>query len=464
MDIQRKTVVLLFVCMMISTSSMLKAQAGKYGDDEMKCKTNISLYSESFKQWKSTNYQNNDMVSHIIEPWRYCIQHCPMSREGLYVDGVALMKHFINKSENTDIKEKYVDTLVMLFDMRAEYFPTSKGKSQIGNIMWRKAAELFVVAPERIETIYNAAKKSIDIDGNESDQNAVLYLFSASIGMVSNEKAEKSLIIDNYDKLNVIIDANIKKNNASGDKKAVETWTDIKMQIEQQFEPFASCDDLVEIFQKKFDQTPNDLELLKKITTILDKNKCTDTDLFLYATQNLYKLEPTVSAAYLMAKIYIRNGEYDQAYKSLIDVVNLNNENESDEALQLEADVELLLTQVCLHQNKFSEGREHARKAMKYRPEDGRSIMMIGDLYAASSHICNEDEIEKKAVFWVAVDKYYEAKRKDASIAEDCDKKIALYSQYFPTAERAFFHTYTDGMTYKVGCWINETTTVRTIK
>lgn len=463
MNVLTKSIVLVFVMGMMFCTPSVKAQVEKFGKDEVTCKTNISLYSESFKQWKSTDYQNIEMVSHIVGPWRYCIQNCPASREGLYLDGIAIMKYFVFQEKDASKKEKYIDTLAMLFDMRAEYFPMSKGKSQIGNILWRKAAELSVIAPERISVIYESAKKSVDTDGNESNENAVLYYFSSTIGLVSNGLAEKALIVENYDRLSGIIEYNINKYITAGDQKSLEKWYGIRTQIEQQFEPFASCEDLISIFQPKFEQNPNDLETLKKITTTLNKNKCVESDLFLNATQNLYKLEPTIEAAYLMAKIYIRNSEFEKAAKSLLEVIDMNDENENTANLELEADAELLLAQVYLQQMKLVLAREHARNALKYRPNDGTPLMVIGDLYAASSGLCKEDEIETKAVFWVAIDKYNEAKRKDPSLTEECDKKIALYRQHFPTAERAFFNGVTNGEKYKVGCWINEETIVRTI-
>lgn len=442
----------------------VNAQSNKYGDDEATCKKNISLYHEYYKQWRASNYQNSEIVASIVEPWRYCLQHCPLSREGLYVDGVAIMRHFVNNETDAEKKERYIDTLSQLFDLRAQYFPSKKGKSQIGNIMWRKAAELFTVAPERIDVIYEAAKKSVDADGDNADDNAIIYLFSATVGMVSTEQLEKSVIIDTYDRVSAIIDKNISKYEASNNSKQSDRWREVKDQVEKQFEPFASCEDLINIFQVKFEKDPENLELLKKITQTLNKNKCTDSDLFLQATQNLFAQEPTKEAAFLMSKIHIRNGEFEKAYTSLLDVVELNDENESPETLDLEADAELLLGQVCLNLKKFVEGREHARRSLKIRPDNGSPLIIIGDLYAASSNLCDEDEIEKKAVFWVAVDKYNEAKRKDPGLTEECNKKIALYSQYFPSSGAAFFHDYTDGMTYKVGCWINESTIVRTIK
>ena len=46
-----------------------------------------------------------------------------------------------------------------------------------------------------------------------------------------------------------------------------------------------------------------------------------------------------------------------------------------------------------------------------------------------------------------------------ASIAND---RIKAYSQYFPDTEMVFFFGFNVGDSYKLGGWINESTTVRT--
>ena len=85
-------------------------------------------------------------------------------------------------------------------------------------------------------------------------------------------------------------------------------------------------------------------------------------------------------------------------------------------------------------------------------------------MYAASADACGTDEISKKAAYWAAVDKYYRAKSIDPSLEQVANERIYSYSRAFPALERLFFHDLKEGDSYTVGCWINETTTVRSSK
>jgi hypothetical protein len=85
-------------------------------------------------------------------------------------------------------------------------------------------------------------------------------------------------------------------------------------------------------------------------------------------------------------------------------------------------------------------------------------------LYASSSYICNKDELQQKAVFWIAVDQFINAKTIDTSLTDEANELINRYSQYFPNAEDAFFYGVQEGQEYSVGCWINEKTRARVRK
>jgi hypothetical protein len=56
------------------------------------------------------------------------------------------------------------------------------------------------------------------------------------------------------------------------------------------------------------------------------------------------------------------------------------------------------------------------------------------------------------------------AKAIDPNVAEEANSLISNYSEYFPKREDVFFEGFTDGQTYQVGCWIGESTIVRTHK
>jgi hypothetical protein len=74
-------------------------------------------------------------------------------------------------------------------------------------------------------------------------------------------------------------------------------------------------------------------------------------------------------------------------------------------------------------------------------------------------------DIDARANFWVAVDYFVRAKQADPTLAEEADRLIATYRQYFPTAEEAFMHDLSDGASYTVRAnGLSATTTVRTNK
>ena len=111
----------------------------------------------------------------------------------------------------------------------------------------------------------------------------------------------------------------------------------------------------------------------------------------------------------------------------------------------------------------YSRARDAARRAAQVDPTAGEPYIIIGMLYAESSSQFSGD-LESKAVFWAAVDKFQKAKAMDSSVAEVANSYIRAYSQYFPSIEVIFYNDYSEGQSYNVGGWIGETTTIRAKK
>ena len=100
-----------------------------------------------------------------------------------------------------------------------------------------------------------------------------------------------------------------------------------------------------------------------------------------------------------------------------------------------------------------------ARKAISSDPDLCDANMLIGDIYVAASSSFTGTNLEKAAIFWVAVDYYNKARRGDCAV--DAANKAADFKKYFPNKEDAFMEGLQAGQSYKVGGWINETTTIR---
>jgi tetratricopeptide (TPR) repeat protein len=119
---------------------------------------------------------------------------------------------------------------------------------------------------------------------------------------------------------------------------------------------------------------------------------------------------------------------------------------------------------LVLKEGSRNEAITYARRAIAANPRNGKAYLLLGTAYTGIQG-CGDEEVSKRAVYWVAVDQFIRAKQLDPSIAAEANKLINTYSQYFPTVEDAFFLNILDGAKYEVKCGpINETTIVRTKK
>jgi len=421
----------------------------KYGSDSANCVMNNSLYYEFFKQWKATDFKNESWKD-AIGPWRWVFINCPQSTINIFLHGESLLEELINSETDKELKEKHIDTLMMLYDNRIRYYGNE------GYVLGKKGTDLYKLRPDNYEEAYNILKKSIEIEGLNSGGQVIIYYFRAAEKMVKSEKSEKTLLVDIYDQTTEIIDENLKKAQAANDAKAIANWEIVKGNIELSFEPYATCEDLISIYEIKFKATPEDVDLLKKLTKILDKKNCTDSDLFFKATENLHQAEPSARSAELMGKMYIKREDYNKAIEYLQEAIKLyEDDNER-------ADVHYLLANVYFQIKQFSNARAQCYDVLKVRPNEGKTYILIGDLYAASAKECGDNPLTEKVAYWPAVDKYYKAKSVDPTVEELATTKINTFSQYFPATETVFFYDLKKGDSYTVGCWINETTTVRT--
>lgn len=413
----------------------------KYGKDSATCVMHLSLYREFFKQ---KNYK--DAYPH----WKWVFTNGPMASQNVYIDGVKMVSSRIDECKDPAKRDLLVDTLMQVYDQRITYF------GREGYVLGRKGYDLYTYRPEKTEQIYQILKKSVDLTGNKSEGSPLVYYFRSIIGMVDLQKLDKSAIVDGYDQISQIIDFNIRENAQNAEKLA--SWENIKGNIESTFEPYATCPDLVAMYQKKYSENPNDIELLKKITNILERKDCTKEELFFKATESLHKLQPSAQSAFLMGKLSLQKEQMGKAAEYMQEAANLFEDN-ADKIKALE-----ILANINYSQRSFPQARANALKILQLNPNYGKAYMLIGDLYAASASMCTGDDLGGSTVFWAAVDKYLRARSVDPTVEAEANAKIAQYARHFPASGDLFFRDLIEGSSYTVGCWINETTTIRGVK
>lgn len=416
-----------------------------------KCNTDISIYREEFKNWDG---KASSATPVMISAWRRVFLNCPSYKERTLTDGTKIVNNALIKGTNdAELKEKYIDTLVMVYETRIQYFPTSKTGDQVGNIKGRMGLDLMAF-PSRMEQAYEALRDAINIDGNNTNYAFIDGYFSTIINMVKAGKLDETVILDEYSHLMDIVDFNIKKYTEEGNEKLLSNFNATKGNLEGGVQPYANCEDLVRIFQKKYDADPNNVELLQKIASVLAARNCDKTDLYFNVAIKLHKLNPSPESAYFIGKRYLSDQEYSKATNYLIEATKSTDVKSAQQSYKY-------LAQIMWKEGKGEQGRTYARKAIELDKTDGEPYMIIGYIYAASSKDCNSNAIHAKAVYWAAVDKFQKAKEVDPSLTSKANEMIREYSKLFPTSEEAFFNNVFEGDEYEVGCWINEKTKAR---
>jgi len=456
----------------------------KYGNDSVACVNNLSIYSEAYKQWETNHFAPEAISMEMVDAWREVFLNCPRSSQLIYTRGEKIMDYFIRT--NPAEKDAYIDTICMLMDNRAKYFgiDARTGASQVANIMGRKGLLIYTYNKNRYEEAYNVLREAVALDPTQLQGAYIDAYFKATIDMVNNGKAESMTIINVYQELSEVLDNNIQalaeteaelvaakeEAEAGGDAEAVAGFDKqlekneknivinkgVKNNLDNLFQPFASCEDLIRVFSAKMAETPDDVNLLKRITTILDKKDCTDSPLFLTAAIRLNELEPSPEASYNLGIKFFRDRKYSDAATFFEQATRTENNDRKYRAYRN-------LAFCYQNMGSFSRAREMARKAAQVDPTAGEPYLIIAQLYASSASQFS-GEIESKAVFWAAVDKCLRAKQIDPSVADRANALIRSYTAAFPSMETIFFNDYAEGQSFQVGGWIGESTTIRAKK
>ncbi len=419
-------------------------QDQRYGEDSVRCVRNWSLYAEYYRQ------RNYEMA---FEPWKYMFNDCPKASINIYIHGANIIKYFYNNETDPDRRDAWVDTLMIVYDRRIEMF------GEEGRVLGRKAADLYQLRPSAVQKQYEMTERSIELEGMSAAADVLLINFQSVVRLADATLLEPGAIIEAFDRATDIIEYNLEHN-----PEGARFYNPAKDNIRSMFEPYATCENLAQIFEPRLDAAPDDIELLERITEMLENAGCTNDDLFFRATLKLHEIQPNAESAFLMGRLENNRENFSAAIKYYQQAANLFTEEGVARNRDRIFRSYWLMAELSFRQlRQLPQARTYARKAHETIPDDGRPLLLIGEMYAASAGECGDDEVTKKAAYWTAVDKFIEAENVAAeeAVKERASQLIDHYRLYFPNNEEIFFHGYSEGETIRVECWINKTTRIR---
>jgi tetratricopeptide (TPR) repeat protein len=405
----------------------------------------LGKYEEAFPLWSKAYYgapASNGRVKYQFD------------------DGVMIYTNKYNNEEDPTKKQIFVDSVMSIYTKRMECF------GEEAYTKGRMAFDYYYTFPgtKSEDEIYDMFKINFDVNGKKADYfvvNPFTKLLSDRIiaGTVSYEEGRK------YARL---IDQTVKYGQANCKGVLCESWAIIadyapaRLESLEGIDGFYDCDYYADKYYSRFEEDPTNCDMINLVGRRLKRGGCAIDDPRLVKVTNAYntncKVE-TVSAGLSPAFAEYNEGRYREAivlFQKYID-------EQSDPAKKFK--YTMVIGKIYYGELRdFPKSRKAALEAAKIDPTSGEPYMLIGKLYASSGPLCGSGRgWNSQVVTWPAIDMFTKAKNLDSEVAAEANKFIKQYRQYMPTKGEIFQRRLKVGDTFKVPCWIQRTTTIRSV-
>ena len=371
-------------------------QYAKWGATPEEREQNI-LNSNFLKE--SCDNRDYDAAAHYLKG---LIDKIPDAAESIYQRGAVVYKNKINRAKSVAEKNMFIDSLMLMYDMRAQYFGDNVKPGKTAFILDQKAREFLRYKP--------------------NDRKGIREAFRAAIAQGGDS-----------------LTPFLEKNPEAGDYKS---------QFDAAFglSGAASCDNLEKLFRGKLEAAPDDEALLAQAVALMSRAKC-DGDFYFSIAEKYYTVKPSSETAMFLAQAFQSKGDYTKAMKYL------------NEALAVETDPaerQLLLVRMALVglvSNDIQGAASAARQARDLNPEDGVPYFVMAQCYGISAAHC--EGFAGPATFWAAYDtmaKAVELLPSDSEYREPAKTSMNAFRSRFPTSEECFFNELQEGARYTVNC------------
>jgi tetratricopeptide (TPR) repeat protein len=374
----------------------------------------------------------------------WLLSKTPKFNKNIYIKGSRIYESLADAEKDAVKKAALQDSALMIYELRIQNF------GEEATVMNRKGLKAYIYLkdrPGKKQELLDLYKKILTLNGeNTMPENGLYYMDLLSeqkkLGKVTEDE-----FIAVYDKITAAVDKalNDPKNVAQKDH-----YGRVKSSVEKIFIDNVDmhCDRTKEKFGPKFKANPDDINQNKKILQFLLAGSCTEDPMFLDVAVKIFEKEPTVGLGLTIGKLYKGTGQMEKANEFFNKAIELT------EDATKKGDIYKLIGDIHYSDNKYSTARTHYQKAISLGAGDSKEAYeRIGDMYMQSYNTCKTGKAVADRVVFIAA---YEMYEKAGS-----SSKMAKAKEQFPSAEDIFGEDMTVGQQVKVGCWINETVTLK---
>ncbi|MCF8237496.1 MAG: tetratricopeptide repeat protein [Saprospiraceae bacterium] len=394
--------------------------------------------------------------------WQRAFQLAPAAdgkRSTQYTDGVKFYKHFFNTAKDSVVQAEYVQKIRDLYRDAAICYPNDYFLNGL------LAFDLYYTfrSYSSDEEIYSLFKSTIDQDGLKTPAFVLNPFTDVLIARFNRNEVSVKEAQHYQDQVRKILAHGLTDSKEKENFSIVKSYAPVRLEEFETIEDFYPTQYYVDRYYPDYlaDSTncdvaetvysrlrwgklnPNDARLVRM--GIFIKNKCTEAD---------------QTSTGRKAFDALQEGRYREA----VDLFEKASAESGDNSKK--AQYQLVIAKVYYsHLKNFNKSRQYALASAKLDPNNGEPYILIGKLYASSGPICGPGRgWDSQIVTWPAIDKWQVARNIDPSVAAEATRLINQYSAYMPNVEDIFQRNLKEGQSFYVGCWIQESTTIRTAK
>ncbi len=413
------------------------------------------LYKDLIKQEK---------YDEALPLWEKAYYNAPAANGRIkyqFDDGVKMYKHFYAQASTDAQKSAFKDSVLSIYNKRIECF------GDPAYIAGRKGFDMYYYMFDHSDQneIYSLFKQAIDGKGEKMDYFIANPFAKILFDKAVNEEITKEEAGNYAQKL-----LNGIKYGVANCKEDCEAWKIVNDYAPPRLENLEGikglypCSYFKEKYYKEFQQNPTDCEVINLAYRRMLYGDCDENDVAVQEiknakTTNCYVAPPKESTLRQAYNAY-EAGNYAEAIQLFESFAA------SKDDIDKKSKYILLIAKIYYADVKnFTKARKYALQAAEIKSNWGDPYILIGKLYASSGPICGPGTgWDSQIVTWPAIDAFNKAKNIDPSVATEANKWIKQYTQYMPSREDIFIRGLKKGENFKVGCWINRSTTIRSAK
>ena len=401
-----------------------------------------------------------------------------------FKDGIKMYKEFAKAEKDKAKKQEHIDNMMKLYEeMAACLGEKSSDRAWQGYYLYSLRGS----STKAVETF----EKAIELGKNETHNMVLVPMAQLTVYLFKQKKVEKfnaDYMRALYETLKGIVDHNVENKTKDAEKYKTK-WAKVETEFKKIGDAIWGCDFHVGEWKPKFEGDKLNMEQNAKILKVLKKKCGVENELYV-AVNEIYapwkeRYDDSIAEVRFNELCNLKKGEFrerksmkakkegrtedaDALKKEAFEWYEKALADENSEGCEMtqeqRADMAFRIADRYYRAGSYSKARTLCNKAAELKPGWGKPYMLIGTMYASSGKRCSGGAgtgWDAQVVAWAAMDMWAKAKKVDPSLASDANSKIGKYKKYLPTKGDIFQRGLKEGGSYKVGCWIGVTTTIR---